>query len=458
MSKQPANKLLENERALLGSWIDKPEKTEEEIANLNITLEWFDHPECKTMFEAIKRLTDKGEPVDAITVHTESGLHSKTVQEFLDIQCVAGHQNHYALPLQARYIQRQATRLLNDAKGNPTALLHAIEQITALLPQRDSTATALTASEWLQQQDEPTSELVSGLIDQGGRVAIVGQSKARKSFLALQLAIALATGKPFLGYQTTAQRVLLLNGEITGSHYKKRVRRMIEALAINPSELSGLRIANTSEDATPWDLARILTMAKSLKVSAVIVDPAYLLLEDEIDQQEVRRCVREMKRFAQIGITLLMIYHATKGRIGDRQVIDRVAGSGIFARDCSTLVSLCEHANEADHVVMSCEVRNHPPQPPKTILFDNGAFHLADEVAPIEKTSTTKTARKFDLEAVARSITGRMTYKDVVESIRSAQGVGRNKAVELVGQLVTGGLVETETVGRCTFYQRRETV
>ena len=47
-----------------------------------------------------------------------------------------------------------------------------------------------------------------------------------------------------------------------------------------------------------------------------------------------------MRAFAAAGVTLVNVYHGTKGFIGDRQVIDRVAGSGIYARDASTMLSL----------------------------------------------------------------------------------------------------------------------
>jgi hypothetical protein len=294
--------------------------------------------------------------------------------------------------------------------------------------------------------------VVLGLIDLLGRVAVVAQSKMRKSSYVLQLAFSIATGISFLGYEVKPMRTLIINGEIPPANYKKRLRKMIKSLGVAEANLENLLIANTSEDTSVWNIDRILSLAKSLKAQVVIVDPFYLLIDDETDQTQVKNCVRKMKKFAQAGITLISVYHATKGKIGDKQTIDRISGSGIFARDCSTLISLCEHASEPDHAVMTCELRNHPPQPPKTIVFKDDAFHVADEVAPVEKNSTTKQARKFDFEQVAKALDQRMTYSQFIEAIKSREGVGFCKAKELIGDLFNKGLVEKEVVGRNTFY------
>jgi RecA-family ATPase len=47
--------------------------------------------------------------------------------------------------------------------------------------------------------------------------------------------------------------------------------------------------------------------------------------------------------FTQSGISLLYVAHAAKGKIEDLQLIDRVSGSGIYARDCDALLSLAQH-------------------------------------------------------------------------------------------------------------------
>jgi hypothetical protein len=185
-----------------------------------------------------------------------------------------------------------------------------------------------------------------------------------------------------------------------------------------------------------------------------------LLLGDEIDQMQAKQNVQSMRAFAAAGVTLVNVYHGTKGFIGDRQVIDRVAGSGVYARDASTMLSLCEHATEPDHVVLAAVTRNHPPQDARTLVFQDGAFTVADDVASIEKTSKTRAARKFDLQSVANCLpTGDgMKYGQAADRIRDRLAIGLNKAKELLGAAVESGHVEMLSVGTRTEYRKRESV
>jgi hypothetical protein len=320
----------------------------------------------------------------------------------------------------------------------------------------DTEGGAVTASDWLTEPDEPDEPIIHGLIDAGDRVALVGQSKARKSFFALQLAVAIATGELFLGYETDRRRVLLFNGEVRRGAYKKRLRRMLERLGIDQGRLTDLLIMNKSEDPKAATFETILEEAKIRKADVVIADPAYLLIDgDESDQTAVKAAVRAMKQFTAEGVTLVMVFHSTKGLVGDRQVIDRVAGSGIFARDCSTLVSLVEHAEIADHAVMTAITRNYPPADPSTIRFDEGAFFVAKGVAAVERTSRTRTRRVVTDDEIRTAFAGAgpLTYTQAVDTVRGRCAIGVNSAKEVIGRAVQNGLLSPTPRGRAVVYE-----
>ena len=117
--------------------------------------------------------------------------------------------------------------LLNEAEADATAEEHAAQ------------STCVDAADWLDAPDEPDTPLVHELIEQGEMVAIVGQSKAGKSFIALQLAVCVALGLPFLNRETVRQRVYLANLEVSARQYKKRLRKICDALGISPEYLRG---------------------------------------------------------------------------------------------------------------------------------------------------------------------------------------------------------------------------
>ena len=313
----------------------------------------------------------------------------------------------------------------------------------------------VVASDWLAQPDEPERPVVQGLIDCGDRVSIVGQSKARKSFYAMQLALAIATGILLLGIPTVRHRVLLVNGEIRAAPYKKRLRRMIVKMGVDPAGLDWLHVVNASDCPDSVSFDWIIAQARKHGAQVVVLDPFYLMVGDESDQVEVKQAIREVKRFAAEDMTLIMVFHAAKGRIGDRQVIDRISGSGIFARDASTMLSLCEHATEPDAVVVTPVTRNHPPTEPRTIRFEDGAF-VQTEIAAVEKNSQTKPKRVI-LDEEIRACFGDKArdYSDTLFTIKTRLGIGDNRAKEILAKAVSERIVLASKEGRKTFYALR---
>jgi RecA-family ATPase len=69
-------------------------------------------------------------------------------------------------------------------------------------------------AEWLGRTPPPPDYILDGVFETGSRVMLVGSSKTRKSFMAAQLAVCLATGQGFIGIRVPKpRRVLLANLE-----------------------------------------------------------------------------------------------------------------------------------------------------------------------------------------------------------------------------------------------------
>ncbi|MEI7899797.1 MAG: AAA family ATPase [bacterium] len=446
---------LVSQSAIIGCLLENGNKVFAELEALGFRAYLTDATH-RAVYDAAAAIAGDKVPLDTYRITKQAGLSNDMASTLVVNACEVNQIERLVLPLREAAAIEQAHKLL-DSQTN--ALDDKAVRLAELLRPFAGVTTstgAVKASEWLTEPDEPEQPIITGLFDAGDRVAIVGQSKARKSFYALQLAAAVATGTEFLGVAVVKQAVLLVNGEIVARSYKKRLRRMAERLGIDPASLAGLVIRNASEDADASGFAEILALAKKHGVTVVVIDPAYLLLGDEIEQQQVKQSVRDMKRFSVEGLTLVLVYHATKGKIGDRQAIDRISGSGIFARDASTMLTLCEHATEPDHVVIQAITRNHAPQAPATVRFDEGAFILTD-VAPLEKTSATKEVRLIPSEDVADCFNSvKVNYADAVKAVQLRLGVGIGKAKDLLAKAVSDGLIQTMKEWRSTLYYKGE--
>ena len=80
------------------------------------------------------------------------------------------------------------------------------------------------ASDLVRQYTTPRKDVVKGLIRQGEVVNICGGTKTRKSFFAMQLAISVANGIPFLLWDTVPGRVLIVDNEIQRDDLAVRLR------------------------------------------------------------------------------------------------------------------------------------------------------------------------------------------------------------------------------------------
>jgi hypothetical protein len=309
---------------------------------------------------------------------------------------------------------------------------------------------------WLPKLDEPDQPVMDGVFDQGDRVAIVAQSKAKKSFLALQLAVCAATGREFLGFKIERQKVLMVNGEVKPSKYKGRLKGLTGKLGIPWDETASLEFLHTRPlDASKVTLESILAMCRRLEITMCILDPFYTFIQDEIDQAQVKAAILQMKQFSQHGITLVSVFHATKGLIGDRQTIDRIAGSGVFARDVDALLSMSVHENKTS-VVLSFATRNYAEPDTRTIDFDEGAF-VDSDLAPVELTSKSRPRRVFDLQSVAACIKSEMSYADAYRSISLVMECGRDQAKRLLFDCCEANLLFKRTAGKNTLYSNQST-
>lgn len=242
--------------------------------------------------------------------------------------------------------------------------------------------TCLDAADWLAQEDEPDTPLVEGLIECGEVVALVGQSKAGKSHLALQLAVCVATGRDFIGRKCVRKRVYLSNLEISAKQYKKRFRRTCKALGIMPEDLRGwLFVDNMRGESATWDNA--LAMCRANECEVAVIDPFYQIAKiNENDQVECLAEVEQMKPFTKAGVALIIVFHSPKGFSGDRQLIDMISGSAILARFPESIIGLLNHATEKTARVVSAILRNYPPFDPFAVTLEDGVFQSAQDISP----------------------------------------------------------------------------
>lgn len=200
------------------------------------------------------------------------------------------------------------------------------------------------------------SELISGILRVNHKLCIVGPSKAGKSFLLIELAIAVAEGTEWLGRQCRQGRVLYINLELDKNSCTRRFVDVYAALGIKPSHYSFIDRWNLRGRTMPLDklTPKLIRRAAKRGYELVIIDPIYKVLTgDENSASEMAAFCNLFDRISKdCGCAVVYCHHHSKGSQGDKRSMDRASGSGVFARDPDAMIDLLPLEADAARAVL----------------------------------------------------------------------------------------------------------
>ena len=246
---------------------------------------------------------------------------------------------------------------IQDATAHPPPPLQLQAMPVSDLPDIDD-ADELLADTTLK----PPAEIIQGLLHQGTKGVVASCSKAGKTWLLLDWGLSVATGTKFLGWVTVKGRVLYINLEIPKVWISERLKTLKTRKGIDLLENFDI-----------WTLRGELVDFESLlqhlpanTYSLIIVDPIYKLMVGQSENMAggVGALCHNIERLIEkTGAAVVYAHHFTKGNQSKKKAMDRMSGSGVFARDADTIVTLTEHKQDGCFSV-EMSLRNLPPQDP----------------------------------------------------------------------------------------------
>lgn len=246
--------------------------------------------------------------------------------------------------------------------------------------------------------DETPDEVISAILYEGGKMIITGDSKSGKTCLSQNLAVCIASGRPWLGkYQCKQGKVLYINLEIRKEMLKNRFKALFRELEIEATEenVGNIRPWNLRGKALPLDelAPKIIRRARAEgPFVAIVLDPVYKVQQgDENSAESISKFCNSLDKIAEeTGAAIIYDHHHPKGDMGSRKVTDRGAGSGVFARDADAIVDISnlDPGNDAPDIVkelmkqekpmeLSFVLRDFKDQPSQKIWF-NYPLHYID--------------------------------------------------------------------------------
>jgi hypothetical protein len=210
-------------------------------------------------------------------------------------------------------------------------------------------------------------ELVCGVLHQGSKMVIGGGSKTFKTWTLIDLAVSVATGIPWWGFKTNKGRVLYLNFEIQDPFFRDRLVSVVFAkdCALADGQLTYLGLRGKAADLRRL-MPAIIAKFKDGGYSLIVFDPIYKGLGDRDENKagDIASLLNEIESLAvETGAAVAFGHHFSKGNQANKDSIDRIGGSGVFARDPDTILTMTKHEQD-DAFVIDPVLRNFPPIEP----------------------------------------------------------------------------------------------
>ena len=255
--------------------------------------------------------------------------------------------------------------------------------------------------------------LVEGLVAEQAVGFIGGVPKTGKTWLGLDLAVAVASGVPALGRFPVHRPgpVLLYTAEDPAAAIRERVAGIATAAGIDLEKLAvGLITEPTMRLDLDADRDRLAEALARVKPRLLLLDPLVRLHRgDENSASEISEILgflRQMQR--QYATAILLVHHVRKSGASDNGQALRGSGDLHAWGDSNLYVT-----RQDGKTILVPEHRAHPPTPPVTISIRGSPPRLlAGDV-----TSTDPDAR-IDERIVSAVASGPMTRAELRERLR----------------------------------------
>jgi RecA-family ATPase len=310
---------------------------------------------------------------------------------------------------------------------------------------------SIQAASW-----ERPDVLVDNILHRGSKMTLGGGSKSFKSWSLLDLAYAVATGTPWWGNPTKKGRVLVVDFELTPFFWRERMRAIVVAKGGEPPvQIDLLPMRGRMAD---FDQVRkyVREACDAADYDLIILDPIYKCLggRDENLAGDVAELMNEIESLTlETGAAVVIAAHYSKGNQAAKDSLDRISGSGVFARDPDAILSMTKHDQDGSFTV-DVTLRNFEPIKPFVVTWTFPLMVRNRELNPDDiKLPPNERARqpKITAAAMLRELRGLapMTKQELMTRVMEQFGIAKSKFYEVFKEAEQSGKL-TMTCGLYT--------
>jgi hypothetical protein len=316
---------------------------------------------------------------------------------------------------------------------------------------RPLSAMAMTATEMICATAPPA--LVEGVIDGGGMSMLVGTRGTGKSFLALDMALCIATGRRWGTHATSATkgRVLYLVGEGGGRAFGIRIEAWCLHNGVDPADLDGRFLA--VDGAVPFMSSRwdeLVALAAEFDPDHVIVDTLsrHAVGLDENSNTDAATGVAKAEALRdRAGCSVMVLHHPAKGVTGG---VNAGRGAGAWEAAIDTVLTLDE--SDEGTVVVEATKQKHRPEGivghwriDSVRVSPNGTWDTSAVPVPVDPTTMPSAGDRSTKAAAVEAWLIEAVTADPGQAVsRYYRATGVVRAVEVGGQSVSFSKADAE--------------
>jgi hypothetical protein len=281
-------------------------------------------------------------------------------------------------------------------------------------------------------------QLIAGILHQASKLILGGGSKSFKTWTLLDLALSVAFGKPWLGFDTVQGKVVFCNFEMQPWSWQKRLCAVAKAkgITIEPGAIS---LWNLRGHAANFNLL-LPQIRDAVKdgFALIVLDPLYKLYgqTDENKASDVARLLNAIDDLTvQTGAAVASGSHFSKGNQAGKESIDRISGSGVFARDPDSLLIFTRH-EEADAFTVESTLRNFAPVDPFVVRWCYPTMQRDTALDPAKlKQPGGRKQEHTAAELLAVLPAGGLTNQEWIQAAKSENGITERTFYRLRAEL-----------------------
>ena len=226
-------------------------------------------------------------------------------------------------------------------------------------------AEMLTFYDMINDKSEPPEAIIGdGVLLDNTILMIIGQKKARKSFFALNLSMAIASGLDFAGFKIE-KKSKVLHLSLEGGYFpnRSRIRKMSQAIELDSMKnINFVKKVNISiENEEDFEFLRGCIIKSECEV--LVLDPlAKLHLQDENSSNSMALVFKKIRELMdEFGLSVIIIHHSGKNAgLGGR-------GSSFIGGEYDSAITITKKAADTS---LGFEFRHVETPPTRKVIFN----------------------------------------------------------------------------------------